>query len=51
MAKREGLNEAYYKTKDVTPTDILVKGTPTNKQATALKTQVNKLAAATATKK
>ena len=44
VAKREGLNEAYYHKPEVTPTDILVKGTPTNKQAAPLKTQVDKLA-------
>jgi lipid-binding SYLF domain-containing protein len=44
MAKREGMNEAYYKKKDVTPTDILIKGTPTNKAADPLKAGVNKLA-------
>jgi lipid-binding SYLF domain-containing protein len=44
MAKREGLNEAYYHNKDVTPKDILVKGTPANKQAASLKTAVDKLA-------
>ncbi|PWU22041.1 MAG: hypothetical protein C5B48_10680 [Candidatus Rokuibacteriota bacterium] len=44
VAKREGLNEAYYNKPEVTPTDILIKGTPTNKQAAPLKTEVNKLA-------
>jgi lipid-binding SYLF domain-containing protein len=44
MAKRDGLNEAYYKKTDVKPTEILTKGTPANKQAGALKTAVNKLA-------
>jgi lipid-binding SYLF domain-containing protein len=43
MARREGLNEAYYNKNDVTPTDILIKGTSTNKQAAPLKTEVNKL--------
>jgi SH3 domain-containing YSC84-like protein 1 len=46
MAKRDGLNEAYYNKNDITPTDILIKGTATNKQAEPLKTEVNKLAAA-----
>jgi SH3 domain-containing YSC84-like protein 1 len=46
MAKREGLNEAYYKKNDITPTDILIRGTAANKQAEPLKTEVNKLAAA-----
>jgi SH3 domain-containing YSC84-like protein 1 len=45
MAKRDGLNEAYYNKNDITPTDILIKGTATNKQAEPLKTEVNKLAA------
>jgi hypothetical protein len=40
------LNEAYYNKNDITPTDILIKGTATNKQAEPLKTEVNKLAAA-----
>ena len=44
MAKREGLNEAYYNKNDITPTEILIKGTATNKQAEPLKTEVNKLA-------
>ena len=44
MAKREGLNEAYYKKDDITPTEILIKGTPVNKQAAPLKTGVSKLA-------
>jgi hypothetical protein len=30
----------------VTPTDILIKGAPINKQAAALKSQINKLATA-----
>jgi SH3 domain-containing YSC84-like protein 1 len=46
MARREGLNEAYYNKTDVTPTDILVKGTPANTKAAPLKTEVNKLATA-----
>jgi SH3 domain-containing YSC84-like protein 1 len=44
MAKREGLNEAYYDKKDITPTEILIKGTPVNKGAAPLKAGVNKLA-------
>ncbi len=44
MKKREGLNEAYYSKKDVTPTEILIKGTPVNKKAAPLKAEVNKLA-------
>ena len=48
MGKRDGLNEAYYKKDDVTPTQILIKGSPTssNKEAAALKAEINKLAAA-----
>jgi lipid-binding SYLF domain-containing protein len=46
MGKRDGLNEAYYKKNDVTPTEILIKGAPSNKDAAALKAEVNKLAAA-----
>ncbi len=46
MAKREGLNEAYYSKNEITPTDILIRGTAANKQAKPLKTEVNKLAAA-----
>ena len=46
VAKREGLNEAYYHKPEVTPTDILIKGSPSNKQAAPLKTQVNALAKA-----
>ena len=44
MAKREGLNAAYYHKNDITPTEILIKGTAANKQAEPLKTEVNKLA-------
>jgi len=44
MAKREGLNEAYYNKNDITPTEILIKGMAANKQAEPLKTEVNKLA-------
>ena len=44
MKKREGLNEAYYKKQDVTPTEILIKGTPVNTKAAPLKAEVNKLA-------
>jgi hypothetical protein len=44
MAKREGLNEAYYNKKDVTPTDILIKGTPVNQAAAPIKADVGKLA-------
>ncbi|MGH7311462.1 MAG: lipid-binding SYLF domain-containing protein [Candidatus Rokuibacteriota bacterium] len=44
VAKQEGLNEAYYKKQDVTPTEILIKGTPVNKKAASLKAEVNKLA-------
>jgi SH3 domain-containing YSC84-like protein 1 len=46
MKTREGLNEAYYRKTDVTPTEILIKGTPVNKAAAQLKTDVSKLAAA-----
>jgi SH3 domain-containing YSC84-like protein 1 len=46
MSKRDGLNEAYYKKEDVTPTEILIKGAPSNKNAASLKTQLNKLGAA-----
>jgi lipid-binding SYLF domain-containing protein len=46
VAKREGLNEAYYNKKDVTPTDILMKGEPVNKGAAPLKAGVAKLASA-----
>jgi SH3 domain-containing YSC84-like protein 1 len=46
MAKREGLNEAYYNKNEITPTDILIRGTAANKQAKPLKTEVSKLAAA-----
>jgi SH3 domain-containing YSC84-like protein 1 len=46
MSKRDGLNEAYYKKEDVTPTEILIKGAPSNKDAASLKTQLNKLGAA-----
>ena len=45
MSKRDGLNEAYYKKEDVTPTEILIKGAPSNKDAASLKAQLNKLAA------
>jgi lipid-binding SYLF domain-containing protein len=44
IAKREGLNEAYYNKNDIMPTEILIKGTTANKQAEPLKTEVNKLA-------
>jgi len=44
MAKREGLNEAYYNKNEITPTEILIKGTAANKQAEPLKAEVNKLA-------
>lgn len=44
VAKREGLNEAYYHKPEVTPADILIKGTATNQQAASLKTQVEELA-------
>jgi lipid-binding SYLF domain-containing protein len=44
MGKREGLNEAYYKKNDITPTEILIKGTAVNKQADPLKAGVAKLA-------
>ena len=44
VAKREGLNEAYYNKNDVTPTDILIRGTAANQQAGPLKNEVNKLA-------
>jgi len=43
MAKRKGLNEAYYNKNDITPTEILIKGTAANKQAEPLKTEVNRL--------
>lgn len=46
MSKRDGLNEAYYHKADITPTEILIKGTPTNKDATALKVEIGKLATA-----
>jgi SH3 domain-containing YSC84-like protein 1 len=48
MGRRDGLNEAYYRKDDVTPTEILIKGSPTSskKEAAALKTEINKLAAA-----
>jgi len=46
VAKREGLNEAYYNKKDVTPTDILMKREPVNKGAAPLKAGVAKLASA-----
>src|SRR5215510_845097 len=48
MSKRDGLNEAYYKKGDVTPTEILIKGVPSNKdkEAAALKAEINKLSAA-----
>src|SRR5262245_62379704 len=46
VAKRDGLNEAYYKKDDITPTDILMKATPPNKGAAPLKASVNKLASA-----
>ena len=46
MSKRDGLNEAYYKKEDVTPTEILIKGAPVNKEAGALKAEISKLAAA-----
>jgi SH3 domain-containing YSC84-like protein 1 len=46
MAKREGLNEAYYNKNEITPTDILIRGTAANKQAKPLKTEISKLAAA-----
>jgi len=47
MAKREGLNEAYYHKTDITPTDILIKGAPMhNTEATALKGEITKLASA-----
>jgi len=45
MAKRDGMNEAYYNNNDVTTTTILMKGTPQNQQAAPLKTEVSKLAA------
>ena len=45
VSKRDGLNEAYYDKKDVTPTDILVKGNPTNNVAAGLKQSLNKLSA------
>jgi lipid-binding SYLF domain-containing protein len=44
MAKRDGLNEAYYNRNDITTTEILIKGTPPNTQAAPLKTEVQKLA-------
>src|SRR5262245_22969893 len=44
MAKRDGLNEAYYNNNDVTPSEILIKGAPQNQQAATLKTEVSKLA-------
>jgi hypothetical protein len=44
MAKRAGLNEAYYSKHDITPTEILVKGAPVNSQAAPLKAEVGKLA-------
>ena len=44
MSKREGLNEAYYSKSDITPTEILIKGAPVNKQADPLKAEVRKLA-------
>jgi len=44
MAKRDGLNEAYYNNNDVTPSEILIKGAPQNQQAAPLKTEVSKLA-------
>jgi len=44
VAKRDSLNEAYYKKKDITPTDILMKATPANKGAAPLKASVTKLA-------
>jgi SH3 domain-containing YSC84-like protein 1 len=43
MAKRAGLNEAYYSKNDITPTEILIKGTPVNSQAAPLKAEVGKL--------
>jgi SH3 domain-containing YSC84-like protein 1 len=46
MAKREGLNEAYYNKNNITPTDILIRGTAANQQAGPLKTEVKKLATA-----
>jgi lipid-binding SYLF domain-containing protein len=46
MAKRDGLNEAYYKKKDLSLTELLGKGTPANKGAAGLKTEVNKAATA-----
>ena len=46
MSKRDGLNEAYSKKEDVTPTEILIRGAPSNKDTAALKAQlINKLAA------
>jgi lipid-binding SYLF domain-containing protein len=48
VGKREGMNEAYYGRKDVTPTDILVKGSPSNNQAAGLKKSLNQLASAPA---
>jgi SH3 domain-containing YSC84-like protein 1 len=44
MAKRAGLNEAYYSKNDITPTEILIKGAPVNSQAAPLKAEVGKLA-------
>jgi len=44
MAKRDGLNEAYYNKNDVTTREILIQGTPENKQAVPLKTEISKLA-------
>jgi SH3 domain-containing YSC84-like protein 1 len=43
VATRDGLNKAYYG-KDVTPTDILVRGAVTNKAAAPLIASVDKLA-------
>jgi SH3 domain-containing YSC84-like protein 1 len=43
MAKLAGLNEAYYSKNDITPTEILIKGTPVNIQAASLKAEVGKL--------
>jgi SH3 domain-containing YSC84-like protein 1 len=43
VAKRAGLNEAYYSKNDITPTEILIKGAPVNKQAAPLKAEVGKL--------
>lgn len=44
VAKREGLNEAYYGKLDATPTEILIKGAPANKQGDPLKAELHKLA-------